>query len=284
MKYIIIEDSTDGFSLCEKICEIYNSSNDIIHSESSHGVTNLEAKISDIDKRLNDNDTVYIVYDDITENKIVSDSLLAVKEYLSTSKRRKQFHFIKTISFELEILMIKDIEYFTNISQYLTYVTDIRELYSTYHDTSTLTEFTKDTELYDTIYNKIRKEKRNRWEYAKMSDDDFERCITIESLSKELLKEVFRNHAIDRPLTDCWVKPCCKRRNRCKLTLIDTKLIEKEQTDKNDNNVKLNIIISNTSYKNLAKVIGNGDILKYDINTFIDKKALEANCTRQQII
>lgn len=274
MRYVLVEDLKDGKVICDLINTIYARDKDGVCVESTGGIGNLEAKVRELDKILCKEDSIIIVYDDIIENPIVAGCVKRAKRYIeSESANREQYKFISTVSFELEILMIDDIEYFTDMKKYYTYVSDIRDIFRLYRDTGICTEYTKNVEKYSGFYNKIRKGKRDKWIYKNLSDEEFELCITIESLSKELIKEVFRSQPIDRPMTACWRNACCEGRiNRCKLELIDTAKIESAQKENNDKYVKANILISNTSYKKLAEHLSNGsgqkEILHYNISDF----------------
>lgn len=275
MRYVLVEDSTDGLIICEKIQEIYFSEVKDIIIESFGGALNIVKKIDDTIKILKQQDSVIVVYDDIPENPLVTQYFKLALKTIVKSGHRNQFKFISTISFELEILMIDNIDITANLDTYKTYVESIKDLYNQTHELRQLTIYTKNEPLYNGIYDKIRNRKRKRSPYKNMDVTMFESCITIESLAKELLKEIYRNQPIDRPMTQCWIVPCCHRRNLCKQQLLDIRKIVEGQIK--DRHLKTNIIISNTSYKKLISVIDNStEVIKYSLVDFADTKVLRA--------
>lgn len=275
MLYIRVEDSKDGLELCKFICELYSKEEYDI--ESLGGIFDATKKISRLLDILSKEDRLVIVCDSILENPLVKQSISALLDMVWDRGANDKVSFVYTVSFELEILLINGINLLTNAEAYKRYVEQIKKSYETYNDTRRLTLITKANQVYKGMYDKIRKRKRNRGIYKSMTDEDFEVCITIESLSKELIKELFREQPIGRPLTTCWIQPCCYRRNRCKTRLIDTYRISEEQKQKKDNYIKLHLLISNTSYMKLAALLGDGILIKYTIFEFLNESAMEAN-------
>ena len=272
--HIIVEDSTDGFVLCEVIRSIYADRPDVI-LESFHGVVNFKNSLEETIKNTPVSETIVAVYDDIMENPIVRKGCKDASE-LAKQYKSRAIRFIGTMSFELETLMVDGIEYFADFVTYRKYVWKIRELYNKGNcRIAALTEYTKENEIYDRFYDKIRKEKRKKKIYKGMSDEVFESCVTVESLAKELLKEIFREHVIDRPMTKCWIDSCCYRKNMCEKYLIDINKIIDAQNSHNDPYVKANMIIGNTSYAELAQSMNGGNnVISYDICDFLDDEAM----------
>lgn len=276
MVYVEIEDSKDGLKICKKIQEIYFNNGENIEIKTFGGMVNLKKEIKVLDCQLKDDDSVIIVYDRILDNPIVRNNLFTAKKIISKSKYKNKYKFIGTVSFELEVLLIDDIEYFADIYKYCKYMTKIKSLFQSTKSLSVLTEYTKNNHLYDDMYKRIKNLKRNKGVYKGLSDNELEQYITIESLSKEILKDVFREQPIDKPMTQCWMQPCCWRK-KCTPKFINVDKIISEQNNKNDKNVKANIIISNTSYRKIVHELNNKiQIHQYSINDFIDINILEA--------
>lgn len=270
MRRVIVEDSTDGLILCKIITEIYSPDGEAISVESFHGMVNLKRKIEDLCAELKPTDDAIIVYDGIKENPLVLRHAEEAFGYLEASGKEDRFRMLDTISFELEVLMTDGIEYFADLAEYGKYVSEIRELYKKYNDLSALALYTKGLDIYSGMYDKIRKNMRKKGSYKKMGETEFESCVTIESLSKELLNRIFASTDIDRPMTECWVEPCCvRKRKRCESGAIDTYKIEEMQRKNNDPYVKENMLICNTSYRKLAELLATGrEIIEYNIADF----------------
>lgn len=141
-------------------------------------------------------------------------------------------------------------------------------------NTRQLTLLTKVDIKYRELYDKIRKRKYNRGPYKGMNADELELHITIESLAKELLKGLFREQIIDKPMTKCWEVPCCYRtRDICHPPLLDIRKIIKAQ--ETDINTKKNILISNTSYQN---ILDNTTLInRYKLVDFVNEQILESS-------
>lgn len=271
MIYILTEDSKDGFDLCSMIARIYHGDSGI-KTESYKGIINLKAFLAEFCNTIQDNDTVLLTYDNIIENPLVVRCYSEAYEYLESTGKLGQFTFFPVLSFEFEILMIKGIEYFTDIGAYMEYVCDIRDIFEDNHRIHSsiriLTKYTKENALYSSMYSIIRRDMRKKGTYRNMPDILFESCVTIESLSKKLMSKVFADRYIERPMRNCWKAPCCWKKNRCPKRLIDISKIE-EQQDK-DPYVKANILICNTSYGKLAESLADGkEILHYDVADFL---------------
>lgn len=270
MRRVIVEDSTDGLRLCKIIAKIYSPDGEAISVESFHGMVNLKRKIEELCAELKPTDDAIIVYDGIKENPLVLRHAEEAFGYLEASGKEDRFRMLDTISFELEVLMTDGIEYFADLAEYGKYVSEIRELYKKYNDLSALALYTKGLDIYSGMYDKIRKNMRKKGSYKKMGETEFESCVTIESLSKELLNRIFASAGIDRPMTECWVEPCCvRKRKRCESGAIDTYKIEEMQRKNNDPYVKANMLICNTSYRKLAELLATGrEIIEYNIADF----------------
>lgn len=210
------------------------------------------------------------MYDDIVENPLVMDHIVMAKRLVRKYKLWDRCIFIKILSFELEVLLIPGMRAFFNQEKYDKYVSNIVNRYRENESSALITLYTKGQEIYSGIYGKIKREKLKKRIYASMSEERLDQSITIESLAKELIKEVFRNQPIDKPMTTCWKTPCCWRTKRCKPEWIDTYKIESAQRQNKDSYMKANLLISNTSYKKLAELLAGGkEILQYHIADFL---------------
>lgn len=274
MIYVLTEDSKDGFYLCNKVCEVYNH-NAVI--ESYDGIVNLRKFLTTFCRRLDDTDIVILTYDRVFNNPLVYRYYYEADDYLVNSGKEHQFKKMPILSFEFEILMIRGIEYFANISNYIMYVSNIRDLfhreYSNGHTDELLrkiTSYTKSNSIYDGMYNSLRIKMKKKKNYIGLPDKAFETCVTIESLSKKLINKVFEGSCIQRPMQNCWMCACCYRKRRCNPSIIDIDKITAAQTQNNDDYVKANFLISNTSYRKLAEILSNEkEIIQYRIEDFI---------------
>lgn len=248
MIYVLVEDSKDGYKLCREIVNHYFKNN--MHNivvKSYMGITKLKNVIEDLFEQISEADEIVVVYDDIIENPIVSTSLEEVNEYTT----KVNVHLLPVKSFELEAILIDDIEFTANYNNYKEYIRKIKEAYDKVRDVKYLTKITKEDELYSNMYNQIRKDKAKKNIYKRLTLKEFERAITIESLSKKLLSKMYDKCTITKPMGDCWVKSCCYRtkNNKCSPFLNHEKMIKIEYA-------LLMVIISNTEYKKLVKLLG----------------------------
>lgn len=269
---ILVEDSTDGLELCRIINRIYGREDILV--DTFGGIINISNTIESI---RHESGQVVIVYDDIVENPLVMDNIVMARRLVRKYKLSDRCTFIKIISFELEVLLLPGIQAFLNQESYNKYVSNIVRMYKENESSAHITLYTKEQEVYSEMYDKIKREKLKKRIYASMSEERLDQSITIESLAKELIKEVFRNQPIDKPMTACWKTPCCWRTRRCKTEMIDTYKIESAQQENNDPYVKANILISNTSYKKLAELLADGkEILQYNVADFFVDNRLES--------
>lgn len=267
-----MEDSGAGLYLAEKLVDIYFSTGQI-DVKSFGGMKNLKSKIEEVFQVCNADDKIILVYDNIMENPLIIKWFRQANNFINKSEFKNIITWIPTDSFELEILMINDIEYFTNIKIFVKYIKQIKEWYDTYKDTSYLTLRTKDDNIYDSMYASIRNKKQKSSMYKSLTSDEFERTITIESLSKVLLNLCFNGQPINKPMTECWQNPCCFRRNQCKSKLIDIEKIISKQ--KEDSCYKVNLLIHNTSYIKILGILSgmvsvDFEYKKYNIEDIIN--------------
>lgn len=281
MIYIYTEDSKDGKILCDIIGQQYfkNTFNDV-KIDTLGGIWDLKRKIETISNNINSDDIVIIVYDDIRENPIIDTEINEASEYIENNGLYGQFKWLPTKSFELEVLLIIGIEFFTNREDYNSYFRELRDKFIETGEISELTTISKNNHIYDAMYSKARKEKQKRRLYQKLSCDDFENAITIETISKDIMKEVFRNASIDKPMGDCWKKNCCYRHNRCTNECVDFDKIIKRQQE--EDLYKAKFIMVNSSYSRLISVVymlhgKTIDLPQIQTSDFIDEQILNAN-------
>lgn len=281
MIYIYTEDSKDGKVLCDIISQQYfnNVFNDV-KIDTLSGIWGLKSKLEGISNTINSDDIVIIVYDNLRENPIIDTEINEASEYIDEKGLYEQFMWIPTKSFELEILLIIGIELFMNRENYKTYFWELREKYIETGEISDLTIMSKQNHVYDELYSNARNEKKKRRLYQKLSCDDFENAITIETISKDIMKEMFRNVYIDKPMGECWKKNCCYRHRRCTNECIDFDTLTKKQQD--EDLYKTKFIIMNTSYSKLISVVyklhgEEIDLPQIYITDFVDDYILRAN-------
>lgn len=247
MIYVLVEDAKDGKKLCDEIVNHYfYEFKHSIDVKSYNGITNLPTELEILFKSISEVDRVIVVYDDIIENPIVADAMREVEIYTS----KQNVYMLPTNSFELETILIDDIEFTANIEEYETYIKKIKSDYVNFKDIRYLTRMTKNNTTYDTMYSQIRKDKSTRRIYQKLSEKQFENAITIESLSKKLISKLYTNCVITKPMGLCWVTDCCHKINssKCSPFLNREKMLGNKYT-------LLKVMVSNTSYKNLIKVL-----------------------------
>lgn len=273
MIYVRTEDSGDGLILVEKLIEIYFKSFQI-DVKTFGGMKNLKSELETLLLTCNNDDKIIIVYDNIMENPLILKWFRQANNIIKNSMLKDIIIWIPTDSFELEILMIDNIEYFTNMNEFIKYVLPIKVWYDESGDTSYLTFKTKNDNIYAEVYDLIKKKKSKSSIYKALTSEEFESSITIESLSKILLNKCFMNQPINKPMTDCWTYECCYRRNRCKSKQIDTDEIIIKQT--NDYFYKIKLLIHNTAYidivKSLEELTGTSIEYKdYKVNDIVSK-------------
>lgn len=261
MIYIRTEDSSDGFILCQKIIELYFK-NKNINIETLHGIFQLKEKTKNILHNLTDNDTLIIVYDDIIENPLIAQN---INDLLADIEDDKRIIFIPTISFELEILTIYGIEYIFGTDKYNELFKELRDIYDKTKNIYDLTTATKNNSKYQRMYEQVKKEKHKKHEYSKLSADDFEKSVTIESISKKIMNEIFTKSDI-RPIRNCWINNCCYKRRDTKCTYEHALDIDKIKNKEHSEIMlyKIRALITETSYYKLVTALNN--ILGTNIN------------------
>lgn len=252
MIYIRTEDSSDGFILCQKIVELYFKNKDI-NIDTLHGIFQLKEKIRTILHKLTDNDKLIIVYDDIIENPLIAQN---INDLLDDIEDDNRIIFIPTISFELEILTIYGIEYIFGTDNYNEIFRELREIYHKTKNIYDLTTATKNDHKYQHMYEQIKKEKYKKHEYSKLSADDFEKAITIESISKKIMNEIFTKSDI-RPVRNCWIHNCCYKHRDFKCTYEHNLDINKIKNKERSETMlyKIRALITETSYNKLLTVL-----------------------------
>ena len=159
-----------------------------------------------------------VIFDEVMENPIVESEMLKAYRYIEGKNLESRIKWVPTFSFEIEVLLTAGIELFCNEEYYNKYFGKLRDLYSETEELLDLTRISKADEQYNNWYAKARKEKSERGKYKQLSKEDFERAITIESISKNILTEVFKdNNELVKPMGDCWYNGCCvKHKEKCK--------------------------------------------------------------------
>ena len=242
MIYVLIEDSTDGKILCDEIVNLYfEKYKQEICVKSYNGIQRLADELEMLLKK-SDEDSILVVYDDIKENPIVAEALINAEKYIEL----QNVYMIPTNSFELEAIMIDGIEFTANVDNYNDYVKNIKDSYANNNDIRYLTKITKDDKRYDIMYAHIREEKAKRRMYQKLTPKQFEKAITIESLSKRLLSRMYADCIITKPMGECWINTCCYkvRHGKCSPYLDREKLLHSDYA-------LLRVMIFNTSYRML---------------------------------
>lgn len=293
MVHILVEDSGNGFQFCKIIKSLYFDENDIqVELETLGGIWKLKDKIYNKINSIKTDDIIIIVYDDVFENPIISRNIIETQEYIEDYNLSDRVLWLPTYSFEIELLLIVGFEFFANSERYIKYFWKLREGFIKTGNLAELTALSKNDGIYSDMYTYEKKKKQNVAVYRQLSRDDFERAITIETISKAIMTEVFRYESplkrsdfVDKPLggkdeRNCWKNNCCNRKNRCKNSIIDIDtIIERQKTERL---YKTKFLIFNTSYRKLIDKIYDIEGLSIDthnitIGDFISKEMLEAN-------
>lgn len=263
MIYVRTEDSKDGLELCKKIIKIYFPEFNI-NIDTLGGIINLKNKVSNLLNIMSKDDKLIIIYDNITENVLVAQNINSLLEFIKRTNEHR-VKMIPTISFELEVLSVKDIEYMYNIEIYNEWFGGLRNLYNKTKDIRDLTYKSKEDKAYKEMYSRARKEKYKSKYYKVLTEQEFEDSITIESISKYIINLIFDRSDI-RPIRDCWANGCCYKNSECAYTNLDIDKI-KQKEFKGEHLYKIRVLAWLTSYRNL--IIALNKLLDTDIN--IDK-------------
>ena len=245
MIHILTEDSGNGFEFCKLIKSLYFDTESInLEMETLNGVWGLQQKIQKKIEAVDKNDTIIIVYDDIVDNPIISRNIDEAQVYIEEHDLSDKIFWIPTYSFEIELLQIIGFEFFANSEKYAIYFKKLRDNFIKNKSISELTMISKKESIFIGMYDKERSEKQKVRVYTQLSKDDFERAITIESISKAIMTEVFKYEAplkasdfVDKPMggkdgRNCWKNNCCNKNRRCKNRGIDIdRIIEKQRTE-----------------------------------------------------
>lgn len=257
MVYIRVEDSKDGFELCNKIIEIYYSGfYKDIDIDSLNGIFNLQNKIKSVINSFSKDDKLIIVYDNIIKNPLVSSNVDETLSFLSEENLADRVIWVPTISFELEVLTIIGIELICDGNEYNKWFRKLRDKYYEHNDISDMTEISKSDLMYAKIYDKVKKEKIKNAIYRRLNTEDFEKAITIESISKTIMSKVFVDGDM-RPVKSCWVNNCCYKKSQCRYTkTLDLQKIKgEEQFGKHL--YKIRALIHETAFYKLMCEINN---------------------------
>jgi hypothetical protein len=281
MIYIEVEDSKDGLKLCEKLKEIYFSEYECIKVASFNGIFKLKDKIENLILSTTNSDKILIVFDNIIENPIIERNFNQTVNYLDTNNLGDRIIWIPTRSFEVEVLSIYGIEFLCDTKAYSDYFWRLRDTLDKTHNVSDLTNETKNNSLYDSMYNKVRKDKKTRGEYKRLSSEDFERAITIESISKDIMKKVFSNAGDIRPIRDCWINNCCyKSKLKCNYANINVEHIMQNEKD-GKQLYKIRALIRDTSYEkiveHLDKILETDTELDVEVIDLISEQIILGN-------
>ena len=255
MIYIYTEDSKDGFIMCKLIKELYfDNIFDDIKVDTLNGIWFLDEKLAELSADIKEEDMIIIVYDDIKENPLVSKFIREAEKFVDNHNLYEKIMWLPTKSFELEVLLINGIEFFMNRENYSVYFEALRSKFIETGNLYDLTKMTKANSIYDGMYEKARKEKQKRALYRNLGREDFENTLTIETISKDIIKKMFLNEdGISKPMNDCWVQDCCYKHFRCKNDSVDFERIIEKQV--NDRLYKTKFLLLNMSYVKLIKIV-----------------------------
>lgn len=255
MLYVLTEDSKDGYKLISQLKEIYlGALQNQVTVESFHGIWDVDKKVAKKVSDAKDDDLFIIVLDYVIENPLIEPEIRKLYRYIKENSLKSRVKVLPIHSFELEILLMYDIELICNLNTYDIYFKELRDLYydSDEKDIRLLTTKSKSEQKYDAWYAKARKDKRKKPRYKDLSEQDFERAMTIETISKRILSIVFQNNEsfITKPMSgECWSdKGCSCSHFNCKY-YFNTEIFKK------DTQLKLKWIIQKTGYLNIIKKI-----------------------------
>ncbi len=126
MIYILTEDSKDGFVAIKNIVtSLYDKYIDHIKVETFNGIINANKVVSEILKNANKTDTIIIVFDEILENIIVRSRILELLKIANNDDRVK---LIGTKLFEVEVMLIDNIEFIGDKEEYNRYFKPIKQV------------------------------------------------------------------------------------------------------------------------------------------------------------
>lgn len=275
MIYIYTEDKNEGMVLMKNAIDIYLSGYNII-VETLDGIKNLQDNIKKL--QLNPEDTVYYIYDDVSENADVHNHLKNGRREISRSKYKGQINLIPIFCCEHSILTAADIEKFSH-PDVLRVVLEAKE----YKDLRNITKMTKQNTLFAVYYDKARKKREStlkrlqRNKGIAYTKNDIENGVTAEKLYKEIIKDALRPPlAITAKFGDCWTHDCCINKNRvCSMHINNSVLYEAE---------KRQFLVDRTVYIKIIKRIASEQGLSLNIvqNLSLDDKQL--NKKANQII
>ena len=298
MIHILTEDSKDGFQFCKLIKALYfDDVFEDISLDTMKGIPNVVEKIREKHNVMRDGDITIIVYDDIKENPIVSKAIEEAAEYIEKNHLDERVLWVSTYSFEIELLLVIGFEFFANRNKYNIYFRGLRDKFIETEKLHDLTILSKKNPLYTEMYNKVRADKLKKGMYKCLSKEDFERTMTIESISKRIMTEVFKYDSpakatdyVDKPVgnadtCNCWKNNCCSKGKRCKNDCIDFDIIMKKQEA--EELYKTKFLILNTSYKKLITAIYKMketeiELPEITIGDLVHPETLEANYLYQQ--
>lgn len=255
MIYIYTEDSKDGFIMCKLIKELYfDNIFDDVKVDTLNGIWFLDEKLAEISIDMKEDDTIIIVYDDVKENPLVSKFIRDAEKFVDNHDLYEKIMWLPTKSFELEVMLIYGIEFFMNRENYSVYFKELRAKFMQTGNIYDLTKMSKVNSVYDGMYEKARKEKQKRALYRNLSREDFENTLTIETISKDIIKKMFLNEdGISKPMNDCWMQDCCCKHSKCKNDSVDfDKIIKKQAYEKL---YKTKFLLLNMSYVKLIKTV-----------------------------
>ena len=229
MIYIYTEDKNEGMVLMKNAIDIYLSGYNII-VDTLDGIKNLQDNIKKL--QLNAEDTVYYVYDDVSENADVQNHLKNGKREISRSKYKGQINLIPIFCCEHSILTAMDIEKFSH-PDVLKVILEVQG----YKDLRNITKMTKQNNIFDVYYTKARTKRENtlkrlqRNKGITYTQNDIEIGVSAEKLYKEIIKDALRPPlALTATLGDCWTHDCCINKKRvCSMYINNSVLYEAEK-------------------------------------------------------
>ncbi len=275
MIYIYTEDKNEGMVLMKNAIDIYLSGHNII-VDTLDGIKNLQENVKNL--QLNPEDTVYYIYDDVSENVDVQNHLKTGRREINRSKYKGQINLIPIFCCEHSILTATDIEKFSH-PDVLRVILEVKE----YRDLRNITKMTKQNKLFDVYYDKARKKRENtlkrlqRNKGRTYTQNDIEIAVTAEKLYKEIIKDALRPPlAITATLGDCWTHDCCINKNRvCSMHINNSVLYEAK---------KKQFLVDRTVYIKIIKRIASEQGLSLNIVQDLSLDDKQLNKKANQII
>jgi hypothetical protein len=265
MIYIYTEDSSEGLLLMKNAVNLYLRQYNNIKADTINGISKLAEHIRNLN--INSDDTVYYIYDNITENIAVQQHLINSLNMIRLSKYKEQIKLVPILCCEYSVLTAEHIELFAKYSQ----ISYIKELKS-YKDTGNITINTKKNKIFEQFYAKARKERERTLKSRQVrtgetyTNNDIEEGISIEKLCKKIMIAAFDADlklidSVNNTFGKCWNTDCCFKKNRICSMHVNTRKLHGTE--------KLQFLAEETVYIKIIKLIANDNQLS--ISTDIGK-------------